>query len=252
MTHLLDQFTRPAVFAHRGASAFAPENTLAAFRLALAPGADGVELDAMLCGSGEIVVIHDDTVDRTSGERGLVRQMKLAQLKSLDAGSFFAPSFAGEPIPTLDEVFAEIGSRAVINVELKNYETPTDALPDKVVDLVIRHGLQDRIIFSSFHPFNLIRVRRRLPQTPAAILTLPGKPGRLLRGWLGRMLAPKYIHPYYSDVSAENMAREHRLGRRVNAWTVNEESEMMRLINIGIDGIITDNPSLARRVLEER
>jgi glycerophosphoryl diester phosphodiesterase len=252
MAHLLEQFTRPAVIAHRGASAFAPENTLAAFRLALELGADGVELDAMLCAGDEVVVIHDDLVDRTTGARGMVRQMKLPQLKALDAGSLFDPKFAGEPIPTLDEVFAEIGSRAVINVELKNYTTPTDALPDKVVDLVIRHGLQDSVLFSSFHPLNLIRVRRRLPRTPAAILTLVGKQGRLLRGWLGRQVAPKYIHPYYSDVDAESMAREHKLGRRVNTWTVNEESEMNRLINIGIDGIITDNPSLARRVLEER
>jgi glycerophosphoryl diester phosphodiesterase len=252
MAHLIEQITRPVIFGHRGAAASAPENTLAAFRLALEQGADGVELDAMLCADGEVVVIHDDTVDRTTGAQGAVGQMTLAQVKNLDAGSFFSPTFAREPIPTLDEVFAEIGSRALINVELKNYASPTDALPDKVADLVIRHGLQNSVIFSSFHPLPLLRVRRRLPQTPTAILTLEGKSGRLLRGWLGRLITPRYIHPYHADVTASSLARDHRSGRRVNAWTVNEKNDLLRLINIGIDGIITDNPLFARRVLEER
>jgi glycerophosphoryl diester phosphodiesterase len=252
MPHLLDQLTRPVIFGHRGASAFAPENTLAAFRLALEQGADGIELDAMLSADGEVIVLHDDTTDRTTGERGDARKMTLSQLKHLDAGRYFGAEFTGEPIPTLAEVFAEISSRAVINVELKNYTTPTDMLPVKVAELVRQYGLENSVIFSSFHPLPLIRIHRMLPQTPVAILTLEGAAGRLLRGWAGRMVTPRYIHPYYRDVTASSMEREHRNGRKVNTWTVNDEMEMMRLINIGIDGIITDNPILARRVLEER
>lgn len=244
--------TRPAIIGHRGACAHAPENTLAAFRLAVEQGADGIELDAKLTADDQVIVIHDQTVDRTTGAHGAVSEMTLAQLKALDAGSFFSPLNAGEPIPTLEEVFAAVGHQTLINVELTNYATPVDALPDRVADLVIHFGLQDRILFSSFHPLNLVRIHRRLPHTPLAILTLEGARGQILRGWVGRLFAPEFIHPYYTDVSEESLLAEHRAGRRVNTWTVNEPDEIFRLSKIGIDGIITDDPLLARQALEER
>jgi glycerophosphoryl diester phosphodiesterase len=252
MVTLLNVLPRQAIFAHRGASAYAPENTLAAFRLAVAQGADGIELDAKLSADGHVVVIHDPSVDRTTGARGLVRQMPLEQLRALDAGSFFDPKFAGEPIPTLDAVFAEVGVQTFINVEMTNYASPNDGLPDAIADLVIRHGLQERVFFSSFHPLNLLRIRRRLPKTPVAMLALPGAMGALQRGWLGRWFAPELLHPYFSDISPRRLQAEHRRGRRVNAWTVNEAAEMRRLWKFGIDGIITDDPLLARTVLEEK
>jgi len=247
----IDQIARPVIFAHRGASAHAPENTLAAFRLAVEQGADGFELDAKLSADGQVVVIHDQTVGRTTGARGVVQEMTLAQLKALDAGSFFASTFANEPIPTLEEVFAELGSKTLINVEITNYRSPMDALPDKIANLVIQFKLQDHILFSSFHPLNLIRVRRRLPDVPVAILTQADQKGRLLRGWFGRLFSPKFLHPYYTDVTQTSLEAAHRLGRRVNTWTVNDPDEMRRLYKIGIDGIITDDPLLARQVLEE-
>jgi glycerophosphoryl diester phosphodiesterase len=252
MTNRVDLIAPPAIIAHRGASAHAPENTLAAFQLALEHGADGIELDAKLTADGQVVVIHDQTVDRTTGAQGVVREMTLTQLKALDAGSFFDSAFAGEPIPTLAEVFDVVGSRALINVEITNYTSPGDALPDKIADLIIRHHMENTVLFSSFHPLNLVRVKRRLPQTPVAILTMEGLPGWLLRSAFGRLFAPQFIHPYYTDVSKAWLAWEHRLGRRVNVWTVDDPDAMQRLFKMGIDGIITDDPRLARRVLEER
>ncbi len=177
MTNRVDLIAPPAIIAHRGASAHAPENTLAAFQLALEHGADGIELDAKLTSDGQVAVIHDQTVDRTTGVHGVVREMTMAQIKALDAGSFFDSAFAGEPIPTLAEVFDVVGSRALINVEITNYTSVRDALPDKIADLVIRHHMENTVLFSSFHPLNLIRVRRRLPHTPVAILTQEGRPG---------------------------------------------------------------------------
>ena len=252
MTNVIERIPRPAIIAHRGASAHAPENTLSAFRLALEHGADGIELDAKLTADGHVVVIHDQTVDRTTGAHGVVREMTLKQLKALDAGSFFDSTFARERIPTLEEVFSAVGVLTLINVEITNYTSPTDALPDKIADLVIKYNLRERILFSSFHPLNLIRIRRRLPDVPVAILTLPGGAGRLLRGWLGRQFAPKFIHPYFSDVTGPGVERDHQHDRRVNVWTVNDPEEMRRLFKIGIDGIITDDPRLARRIMEER
>lgn len=252
MPHIIDQIPRPAIIAHRGASAHAPENTLSAFRLALEHGADGVELDAKLTRDGHVVVIHDQTVNRTTGASGVVREMSLKELKALDAGSFFDSTFARERIPTLDEVFSAVGVMTMINVEITNYTSPMDELPDKIADLVIQHGLRERILFSSFHPLSLIRVRRRLPDVPVAILTQPGKPGSLLRGWLGRWVSPHFIHPYLTDVTGPVLEEEHRRARRVNVWTVNDPEEIRRLRKIGIDGIITDDPRLTRRIAEER
>lgn len=252
MASIIEEMSRPVIFAHRGASAYAPENTLAAFRLALEHGADGIELDAKLTTDGQVVVIHDQTVKRTTGAEGVVRQMSLAQLKALDAGSFFSPQFAGELIPTLGEVFAAVGQRTLINVEITNYTSVGDALPERIADLVEEYGLQERTLFSTFHPFNLVRIRRRLPHTPAALLTQEGSAGRLLRGWLGRLFAREYIHPYFTDVDGRWLASEHRRGRRVNPWTINDPEAMRSLYKMGIDGIITDDPLLARQILEEK
>ncbi len=249
---LIHELPRPAIIGHRGASAHAPENTLAAFQLAMEHGADGIELDAKLSADGQVVVIHDQTVDRTTGAHGVVREMTLAQLKILDAGSFFSEKYANERIPTLEEVFTAVGGQTMINVELTNYNSPADALPDKVAELVSRYGLQERVLFSSFHPLNLFRIHRRLPRTPVAILTLEGFKGRALRGWLGRLFSPDFIHPYYTDVDEASLLAEHKAGRRVNVWTVDDLGDIYRLSKMGIDGIITDDPLLAKRALEER
>ena len=117
---MLEALPRPVIFAHRGASAHAPENTIAAFELALAQQADAIELDVKLSSDGYVVVHHDDTVDRTTNGNGRIKDLSLAQLRSLDAGSFFAEKFRGEKIPTLEDVFEAVGKRTFINVELTN------------------------------------------------------------------------------------------------------------------------------------
>ncbi len=122
----LSNLPKPAIIAHRGASAGAPENTLAAFRLALQQGADAIELDTKLSADGHPVVIHDQTVDRTTMSTGKVRDHTVADLNKMDVGSHFDSAYRGEPIPTLEDVFKAIGQHAIINVELTNYATPRD------------------------------------------------------------------------------------------------------------------------------
>jgi len=238
------------VFAHRGASAHAPENTLAAFELAARLGAPAVELDAKLSADGQVIVMHDQTVDRTTNGHGDARQLTLAQLKTLDAGSKFSPRFAGEPIPTLNEVFEAVGKRLLINVELSNYASTSDALVMKVVDLVRRHGLEEWVLFSSFHPLNLWRAHRLIPAVSRGFLLQPGKTDSLLFGLVEPLLAPDYIHPYMADVTQSYIRERHQLKRGVNVWTVNDPVEMRRLFALGIDGIFTDDPMLALEVLE--
>ncbi len=243
---------RPLIFAHRGASAHAPENTLAAFELALDQGAHGIELDVKLSADEEIVVIHDATIDRTTNGQGRVSKLTLAALRELDAGSFFSSKYSDEKIPTLAEVFDQIGSRTIINVELTNYNTSRDGLANKVCGLVEDFGLQNNILFSSFLPSNLTRTQNLLPQTPRGLLAW--------RGWLGwwsRSFGFHFgnyqaLHPNLRDVTAQQVSRIHRLQRRIYVWTVNVVEDMHHLFTWGVDGVFTDDPKLAIKVLNEK
>ncbi len=247
---MLAQLPYPMIFAHRGASAHAPENTLAAFNLALQQDADGIELDAKLSADGHVVVIHDQTVNRTTKGKGRVAEMTLAELLELDAGSFFDVAYKGEPIPTLEQVFESFGQRTFINVELTNYAAPFDPLPEKVAALVRRHGLTRRVLFSSFNPFALRRIHKLLPNAPLGLLALSGWMGAWARGKIGDLLVPyQSLHPEITDVSAALITRLHAQDRKVFTYTVNQASDMFRLLDNGVDGIFTDDPLLARRVV---
>jgi len=246
---LLSDLPRPTVFAHRGASAYAPENTLAAFELALRQGADAIELDAKLTADRQVIVMHDATVDRTTEGKGRVRDLPLAEIRKLDAGSHFDVAFKGEPVPTLDEVFKAVGQLTYINVELTNYSSPFDDLAERVAALVRRHKLQTRVLFSSFNWIVLARVRRQLPEAPIGLLALPGRGGMLARSAVGRLFGYQALHPERSDVTPMLVKQAHRRGERVNAYTVNAEDDMRRLFGLGVDGIFTDDPVLAQQVL---
>jgi glycerophosphoryl diester phosphodiesterase len=248
---LYDALPSPAIIAHRGASAYAPENTLAAFKLALQQGADGIELDAKLSADGHVVVIHDQTVDRTTPFHGSVAEFRLAELRKMDAGSHFDIAFRGEPVPTLEEVFKAVGQLTYINVELTNYASPNDPLPAKVAELVRQFKLTHRVIFSSFNPIALLRIRRLLPETPTGLLALPGARGRLARSWPGRLLKYQSLHIEMADTTASLVSQVHRRSGRVFIYTVNQEEEMLKLFALGVDGIFTDDPLLAQTALKK-
>ena len=248
---MLTSLSQPVIFAHRGASAHAPENTLAAFELALAQDADAIELDVKLSADGYAVVIHDSTVDRTTGSHGQVKDLSFQQLRSLDAGGFFSEKYQGEKIPSLEEVFEAVGNRTFINVELTNYTTPRDSLVETVCMLVKKFGLQKRVLFSSFFASNLSKTRAYLPEVPRGLLAFNGLLGAWARSFgfnFGRYQA---LHPYLKDVTAQQVQRVHRLNRRIHVWTVNAAEDMRRLFDWGVDAIFTDDPELAVRVRSE-
>jgi glycerophosphoryl diester phosphodiesterase len=241
---------RPTVFAHRGSSAHAPENTLAAFQLALSQGAPALELDAMLTADGQVVVIHDDTVDRTTNGSGQVHRLPLAAIKEFEAGLSFGPAFKGEKIPTLAEVFETVGRRIFINIEIKNYASPLDSLPSRIATLVQKFNLAEYVLFSSFNPLALLKIRRLLPQVPCGLLIFHGSGGSWARGWLGLRFPCQALHPDLRDVTPSFVASTHRSGRRMHVYTVNQPDEMKRLFDLGIDGIFTDDPPLALGLLK--
>jgi glycerophosphoryl diester phosphodiesterase len=237
------------VFGHRGARAYAPANTLPAFELAAQQGAHGIELDVQLSADGCPVVIHDFTVDATTDGSGRVADLTLAQLKTLDAGSYFNAAFAGIRIPTLDEVFAAVGTRLFINVEIKSVDTETDGIEAAVAHCISRHGMQQRVIVSSFNPLTLRRFQELLPQIPLGFLydhtALPVVPD-LIAG-----LTYEACHPQHMLIDAALVAAEHQAGRVINTWTVNDAQRARELRRLGVDGIITDTPDLILSALRQ-
>lgn len=240
----------PLVVGHRGAPRHAPENTLAGFRLAAEMGADGVELDAKLTADGVVVCHHDRTLDRTTDGRGRVLDWAWSSLRRLDAGSGFGPGYAGEPIPSLEEVFRELGGRLLFNVELTNYGSPRDRLPEAVVDLVRRCGLERRVLLSSFNTIALRRSARLSPRLPIGLLL------RRDQGLLRRAVFP-WIAPHEalnlgdSIVTPPRIRRALRGGGRVFVWTVNEPPRARQLLDLGVHGLITDSPDVLRKVIAE-
>jgi glycerophosphoryl diester phosphodiesterase len=238
-------------FAHRGASHDAPENTLAAFRLAREMGADGVELDVQASKDGEAVIIHDFAVDRTTDGQGLVRDKTLAELKELDAGSWFDARFAGQRIPTLQEVIVEVGHHLLLNIELKAKGLDNPDLVAEVVRLIEDHNLIHRAIVSSFNPFALRRVKRLNPRINTGLLYFFDLPANLVRALLIALADPDALHPEKRLVTQKYMTWAKERGYRVNVWTVDKPAKMKHFIALGVDGIITNHPDVLRKVLEK-
>ncbi len=230
---------RPLIFGHRGASRVAPQNTLAAFRRAAELGADGVELDVHLTAEGIPVVIHDARVDATTDGKGRVAELTLPQVKELDAGAHFDAAFAGERIPTLEEVLAEVGQRLIINIELKPSAKSSGGLEEAVVAVVRRMGMLERVWFSSFKPYALYWIRQQEPAVPCGLLYSP-------LTFVSRLLAPvtphEALHPHRSLVREAMVRRAHRRGLRVVTWTLDDEDKAQRFAEWGVDVIITNEP----------
>jgi glycerophosphoryl diester phosphodiesterase len=234
----------PQIFAHRGAKAVAPENTLPAFEQALAMGVDGIELDVHLSQDGQLVVIHDFTVDKTTNGHGPVRALTAAQLAQLDAGSHFAPAFAGVGVPTLVEVLDLVGDRCRVNVEIKSDDWAGGGEAEVLATLIRQRNLYDQVIVSSFNPITLIKLRWTDPKIRQGLLYFQPLPPHLRQAWFTPILEPEALHPYHRLIDAELMDWARSKGCAVNTWTVNDPAEAKRLADLGVDAIITDVPDV--------
>lgn len=249
----------PLILAHRGASAYAPENTLAAFRLARELGADGIELDVQLTRDKVPVVIHDDLVDRTTDGHGRVSDLTIAEISRLDAGTWKTEDYRGEPIPTLAQVFEALSDwlkpvgnarPCLINVELKTEFIIPDGLERQVLNTIARYGVQNRVLLSSFSPLSLVRAKGVNPRLPRGMLYDATMPVYLRGAWLRWWVAPRAMHPEHTMIDARYMqwARSKRL--EVNTWTVDDPAEAQRLAALGVNAIITNQPDVIRQALK--
>jgi glycerophosphoryl diester phosphodiesterase len=241
---------RPLIIAHRGARGDAPENTLAAFRMAIDMGADGIECDVDACATGQIVIMHDSSVDRTTDGAGRVHQMALSALRALDAGAWFGPSFAGERVPLLEELLDLARGRARVNIEIKSVDARARGVELAVACLVRERHMEDEVIISSFNPLVLARMRRVAPELRRGLLYSRGLPFPLRRVWARRWVGASALHPHLGLVHERYVTRAAQQGYRVNVWTVNAREQMRAMINAGVDAIITDYPARLRALLD--
>lgn len=238
---------RPLVLGHRGASEEAPENTLAAFRLAIEQGADGVELDAWRCRSGEVVVVHDEDARRVAGSPLRVPDATLPELRALDVGAWKGARFRGERMPLLLEVLEALPG-AIVNVELKSRGRDL-RLAEATARAITRAGAQGRVIVSSFD-FRLVSAfRLAAPEVPVGLLFDGDHPWRLRTAVAARLLHAAAVHPALPLVTPERVARWRRRGLAVNVWTADAPEEVERLATLGVDAIITDAPGRARELV---
>jgi glycerophosphoryl diester phosphodiesterase len=245
-THALYQrgrSRRPILLGHRGAMArAAPENTLGAFRAAMDDGADGVELDVQLTGDAVPIVLHDDTLDRTTTLQGEPLRHAADELDEADAGTWFG-SWGREKVPRLAEVFEALPEGSVINVELKGPTPLSLGLERRVLDVIRAHP-RIRVIVSSFHPAQLLAVRTLAPEIPIGLLMSGDSLLPLRTAWaapLAPLLLCDAIHPPSDIVDGGLVGAAHQAGMRVHVWAVKDASDAQRLIQLGVDGLIVDD-----------
>jgi glycerophosphoryl diester phosphodiesterase len=240
----LDMDTEVAITAHRGASVSAPENTMAAFRAAMEAGATYTELDVQRTADGRIIVLHDADVLRMGGDPRKVKNLTAAELQAIDIGRKYDPKFTGEVPPTLEEVIALVRGRMKINVELK-YNVPDPGLVPAVIDLLKREDFLDQVVITSLDYAALKQVESLEPRLHT---------GHIITAAVGNVLRSEadFLSLNSARATTSLVRKAHATGKGVHVWTVNKPEVMLRMIERGVDNIITDDSALLARVIEER
>ncbi|WP_068773585.1 glycerophosphodiester phosphodiesterase [Paenibacillus sp. FJAT-26967] len=235
----MSQAKQPLNIAHRGASGEAPENTLAAFKLGLEQGCGAYELDVHLSKDGQIVVIHDATIDRTTNGTGAVNEMTVEELKAFDAGSWFSETYTGERLPLLEEVFAMTPEDIIINIEIKgSYNKQLEPI---LVELLRKTNRVDTVVISSFDWKSLQLIKELEPQIKVGLLyNLRLQHHEKLAEAAGTDIFS--LHPNGAKLDPEDIQHAQAANLEVYVWTVNTEEQMALALKSGADGIITDYP----------
>jgi glycerophosphoryl diester phosphodiesterase len=234
------------IFAHRGYSALFAENTMEAFIAAEKANADGLEIDVQLTKDGEVVVIHDEKVDRTTTGSGFVKNFTFSEIRKFNANK---TAVKKEPIPSLIEVLEWMQSnKLVCNIELKNNLLPYEGMEEKVIRLIRKYNLMDRIIISSFNHYSIVLCYRTAPE----IETAPLFNERIYMPWIyAQSIRAKGIHPKLASVSDDIIKGAIENGIAVRPYTVNKEADINRLLKINCTALITDDPVKALKLKKQ-
>ncbi|MCY1035585.1 glycerophosphodiester phosphodiesterase family protein [Corallococcus sp. BB11-1] len=235
------------LLAHRGASADAPENTLEAFTEAVRQGADGVELDVMVCGSGEVVVCHDERLERLAGQPWEVRTTPWWKLRRADVGSSLG--FAPARIPLLEEVLDALPAHFLINIELKCDRVDDGGLVAAVAGMVAGRQLSNRVVLSSFNPLCLFRLAAVAPTLRRGFLIDPDKAWAPQAYVVSPLVSSHSVHPFHEACTPERVAAWREAGLSVAAWTVDDPRRARELGALGVSYLITNRPGRVREAL---
>jgi glycerophosphoryl diester phosphodiesterase len=236
-------FVRPLILAHRGASAYAPENTFAAFDLAHEMGAPAVETDVRATRDGTLVILHDSTVDRTTDGHGAVADLTLTDVKSLDAGGWFAPRFAGQRIPTLEEFLARYRATFPICLEIKALE-----IEETVLAAVAAARLSFPPTYTSFEFETVERLGKLAPAARIGYLSRTFDSATIART---RRAGATQICPHAADLASDLIDEARAAGLEVRAWGVSDDALLARAIAHGVDGLTTNWPDRGLRLVAE-
>lgn len=239
----------PLIIAHRGASGYAPENTLASFKKAVEMGCDGIELDVHLSKDGNVIVCHDESVDRTTNGTGLIKDLNLEDLKKLDAGSWFGNEFSKEKIPTLNKVIEYTKNNDIlINIELKNGIINYYGLEEKVIDIIRKYDIVERVIVSSFNHRSLVKIKKLYKFIKTGVLYI----NNLSNPWeYAKNIRADALHPEFNNITKEFVNKCTEKEMIINTYTVNKERDIERIGKFKPFGIITNFPDKARYIMEK-
>ena len=239
------------VIGHRGAMGHCPENTFVSFERALELGADWIELDVHLTRDGALAVIHDETVDRTTDGHGLVNEHTLAELKKLDAGAWFGREYAGQRIPSLDEVLVWARERhTVVDIEIKNAPSFYEGIEEAVVESLDRSGMAEQVIVISFDHRSVQRVKALDSRVVTGVL-YAARPTDAGVGLAAAAQADAVL-PHWAYVTPEDVRVAHEAGLAVAPWATSDPEVLRSLITAGVDAIGTNHPDILRQVLSKR
>ena len=246
-----DNFT---VIAHRGASAYYPENTLPSFEGAIAMGADMVELDVQLSSDNEVVVFHDEKISRCTDGRGKIADHTLAELRKLDAGSWFDKKFKNARIPTLAEVLGVCKNKIAVNIEIKTEAVGKmffGGIEEECLKIVEQAGMRKHVVFSSFDPRAIMHLKQIDDTVTVAVLFEKKHYGSKLPSDIIESVGADAFNCSLSEFNKTWLANIKSNNIPVNIYTVNDEKNMKRFINMGVSGIFTNNPDILKRVLTD-
>jgi len=236
------------VIAHRGGREWAPENSMSAFKKSVAAGVDGIEFDIQRCKSGQLVVCHDEDIDRTANGTGLIKDMTLSELQMFDLGPKFGAGFEHERIPALVDLLKMVDGKLETNIEIKNSPVGYPGIEEDLLKLLVDYPYPDKVVISSFDHNCLQRISARTHKYRLALLMdcliydLPG---------YAKKVGTQNWHPEFGGLREDSVKAAHDAGLTVNAWTVNGEKNWQAAKDMKLDGIITDDPEGLQRFLQK-
>lgn len=231
---------KPMVIAHRGGRKWAPENTMIGFKKSMDAGCDGVELDIHRCKSGELVVIHDETLDRTTDGKGLIKDFTYDEIKKFSAGKWYGKEFESERVPLLSEVLDAFDGKMLINIEIKNTPIEYVGIEDDLINLLKNYKHPEKIMISSFDHELIRRIHKKSPIYEVAFLD-----ASIIAdvGEYGKKLGATAWNAAHYELRPDAVKRAQEAGLSVNVWTVDGTADWKKSMEWNVDGIVTDDPA---------